>query len=177
MSRVGNKPIQIPSDVEIKTDGSTFAVQGPKGELRCTIPATVKYKIEDGVLTFSRSGNRPQERSNHGLARAMVNNLVVGVTQGFTKQLELAGTGYKWEVSGQQVVLNVGHSHPVKVPIPDGISVDIKGIRCEVAGIDKQVVGFVAAQIRQSRPHEPYKGKGIHYIGEYLRRKPGKAGV
>jgi large subunit ribosomal protein L6 len=177
MSRVGNKPIQIPSGVEVKADGCQFSVKGPKGELNCTIPASVKYEIADGVITFSRQGNRPQQRSDHGLARALVGNLVQGVTQGFTKQLEIAGTGYKWEVSGGDVVLNVGHSHPVKVPIPDGINVDIKGIRCEVTGIDKQAVGFVAAQIRKCRPHEPYKGKGIHYLGEYLRRKPGKAGV
>jgi len=177
MSRVGNKPIHVPSSVEITMEGSEFTVKGPRGELRCTIPSSVKYDLDNGVLKFSRDGNRPQQRSDHGLSRAMVNNLVVGVTEGFTKQLELFGTGYKWEVAGQEVVLNVGHSHPVKIPIPDGISVEIKGMRCEVGGIDKQAVGFVAAQIRKCRPVEPYKGKGIHYVGEYVRRKPGKAGV
>jgi len=177
MSRVGNKPIQIPSGVEIATAGTEFTVKGPKGELSCEIPPSVRYAIEDGVITFRRDGNRPQQRSDHGLARALVANMVVGVTDGFTKQLELSGTGYKWEVSGRNVVLTVGHSHPVQVPILDGVNVDIKGIRCEVSGIDKQAVGFVASQIRNSKPVEPYKGKGIRYVGEYVRRKAGKAGA
>lgn len=177
MSRVGNKPIQVPAGVEVQADGNVFKVKGPKGELSCQIPSSVAYSIADGVITFSRNGNRPQQRSDHGLARALVSNLVVGVTDGFSKQLELAGTGYKWEVSGRHVVLNIGHSHPVKVEIPEGVNVDIKGIRCEVSGIDKQAVGFVAAQIRNSKPVEPYKGKGIRYVGEYVRRKAGKAGV
>jgi len=177
MSRVGNKPIQIPSGVEVKSTDNHFAVKGPKGQLECVIPPAVRYKIENDVITFQRDGDRPQQRSDHGLARALVNNLVVGVTDGFKKNLELTGTGYKWEVQGKDVVLNVGYSHPVRLPIPEGITVDIKGIRCEVAGIDKQKVGFMAAQIRASKPVEPYKGKGIHYVGEYIRRKAGKSGV
>ncbi|MBN2083036.1 50S ribosomal protein L6 [bacterium] len=177
MSRVGNKPIQIPSGVEVSTAENLFTVKGPKGQLECTIPPAVRYQIEDGVITFKRDGDRPQQRADHGLARALVNNLVVGVTEGFSKNLELTGTGYKWEVQGKDVVLNVGFSHPVRLPIPEGISVDIKGIRCEVAGIDKQKVGFMAAQIRGTKPVEPYKGKGIHYVGEFIRRKAGKSGV
>jgi large subunit ribosomal protein L6 len=177
MSRVGNKPIAIPAGVDLKIEGTQVSVKGPLGELSCIIPDTVTHKIEDGVLSFSRASERPQARANHGLARALVNNLVVGVTEGFKKYLELEGTGYKWEVRDREVVLNVGFSHPVVIPIPDGVEVTIGGIRCEVAGIDKQVVGFVAAQIRGSKPPEPYKGKGIHYLGEYIRRKAGKAGV
>lgn len=177
MSRVGNKPIHIPAGVEVTVEDKTFTVIGPKGTLSDSIPATVSYKIDDGVITFSRDGNRPQQRSDHGLARALVNNMVVGVTEGFTKNLELAGTGYKWEVQGNTVLLIIGFSHPVNIPIPEGINVEIKGIRCEVTGIDKQAVGFTAAQIRNSKPVEPYKGKGIHYVGEFIRRKAGKAGV
>jgi len=177
MSRVGNKPITIPSGVDVKLDGTKVTVKGPKGELSCVIPDTVKYALEDGQLTFSREGEKPQLRANHGLARALVNNLVVGVTEGFKKQLEMAGTGYKWEVRGKEVVLNVGYSHPVHLAIPDGIKVEIAGIRCTVEGIDKQQVGFIAAQIRRVRPPEPYKGKGIKYAGEIIRRKAGKAGA
>lgn len=177
MSRVGNKPITIPAGVELSIDGTTVHVKGPGGALSCVIPGTVGHTIKGDVLSFSRSGDRPQERANHGLARALVNNMVVGVTDGFKKQLELEGIGYKWEVRGKEVVMNVGFSHPVVIPIPDGIEVKIGGIRCEISGIDKQVVGFIAAQIRGAKPPEPYKGKGIHYVGEYVRRKAGKAGV
>jgi large subunit ribosomal protein L6 len=177
MSRVGNKPITIPDGVELKADGVLFTAKGKLGELSCTIPESVSYGFEDNVLSFSRSGNRPQQRADHGLARALVNNLVVGVTEGFRKTLELEGTGYKWEVRGQEVVLTIGYSHLVHVPIPAGIKCEIKGSACEVSGIDKQVVGFVAAQIRRVRKVEPYKGKGIRYRGEYVRRKAGKAGA
>ena len=177
MSRVGNKPITIPSSVTIELDGTNVKVKGPKGELSCLIPDTVSHELNEGVLTFSRKGNRPQLRANHGLARALVNNLVIGVTEGFKKGLEMAGTGYKWEVRGKEVVLNVGFSHAVHIAIPDGISIEIAGMRCAIEGIDKQLVGFVAAQIRRVRPPEPYKGKGIKYAGEIIRRKAGKAGV
>lgn len=176
MSRVGNKPIQIPDGVSVETDGKTFVVKGKLGEQRCTIPDTVDYKIEDGVITFSRSGNLPQERANHGLARALVRNCVEGVSAGFKKNLELFGTGYKWEVRGSKVALSVGNSHPVEVDIPAGINVTIGGIRCEVSGVDKHLVGFVAAQIKAKKPVEPYKGKGIFYAGQFIRRKEGKGG-
>lgn len=177
MSRVGNKPIFIPADVELKTDGPLFTAKGKLGEISCVIPATVDYAVNEGTLTFSRRGDRPQQRADHGLARALVNNLVVGVTEGFKKILELEGTGYKWEVRGKEVLLTIGYSHPVLVPIPDGIKCEIRGGVCEVSGIDKQLVGFVAAQIRRVRKVEPYKGKGIRYRGEYVRRKAGKAGA
>lgn len=177
MSRVGNKIIRIPSNVTLTTDGTQFTAKGPLGELSCQIPASVQYQIEDGVLSFSRLGNRPQQRSDHGLARALVNNLIVGVTDGFKRVLELEGTGYKWEVRGAEVAMSLGYSHQVLVPIPTGIKVEIKGGQCEVSGIDKQLVGFTAAQIRKSKRVEPYKGKGIRYQGEFVRRKAGKAGA
>lgn len=177
MSRVGNKVIPIPSAVTLKTDGVNFSVVGPLGELGCVIPANVDYKVEDGILSFSRRGDKPQQRADHGLARALVNNLVQGVTLGFRRVLELEGTGYKWEVRGTNVLLTVGFSHQVEVPIPPGIKVEIKGGQCDISGTDKQVVGFVAAQIRKVKKVEPYKGKGIRYQGEFVRRKVGKAGA
>lgn len=177
MSRVGKNPITVPVGVEVELNGTTVEVKGPKGQLSCEIPDTVDHTLEDGVLTFTRRDDRPQSRANHGLARALVNNMVVGVTQGFSKHLEVEGTGYKWEVKGKQVVLNMGYSHPVHIDIPDGIEVEINGIRCEVRGIDKQKVGFITAQIRRVRPPEPYKGKGIRFRGEQIRRKAGKAGA
>ncbi len=177
MSRVGNKLIQVPAGVELKTDGVTFSAKGPLGSLSTVIPASVTYTLEDGILRFSRDGDRPQQRADHGLARALVNNLIVGVTQGFSKVLELEGTGYKWEVRGRQVVLNMGYSHTVTIDLPEDVTCEIKGSNCEVKGIDKQVVGFIAATIRRVRKVEPYKGKGIRYRGEFVRRKAGKAGA
>lgn len=177
MSRVGNKPIAIPAGVEITVDDSRFNVKGPKGALSCEIPASINHTIENGMVAFSRRNNKPQERAYHGLARALVNNMVVGVTEGFVKSLELSGTGYKWESTGKEIVLNMGYSHPVRLPVPEGITVEISGIRCTVSGIDKQAVGFMAAQIRRVKPPEPYKGKGIKYAGEIIRRKAGKAGA
>jgi large subunit ribosomal protein L6 len=162
--------------VTVETDGRTFRVKGKLGEQTCTIPDTVDFKIEDGVITFTRSGNLPQERANHGLARALVRNCVEGVDTGFKKNLELSGTGYKWEVRGRKVALTAGYSHPVEVPIPDGVNVTIAGVRCEVSGVDRHLVGFTAAQIKAKKPVEPYKGKGIYYTGQFIRRKEGKGG-
>lgn len=177
MSRIGRKPIQIPEGAEVKAEGQRFEVKGKLGELACEIPASVSYSIVDGIITFTRASDRPQHRADHGLARALVNNLVVGATEGFRKALELEGTGYKWESRGQEVLLNVGFSHSITIPVPAGVQVEMKGATCEVSGPDKQAVGFVAAQIRKARPVEPYKGKGIRYKGEFVRRKAGKAGV
>jgi len=177
MSRVGRKPIKLPEGVEVRAEGQRFTVKGKLGELSCVIPRNIDYDIKDGVVTFARQGNRPQQRADHGLARALVNNLVVGVTEGFKKVLELEGTGYKWELKGNEVELTVGYSHPTKVSVPADVKVEIKGSTCTVSGIDKQQVGFIAAQIRQSKRVEPYKGKGIRYQGEYVRRKAGKAGA
>jgi large subunit ribosomal protein L6 len=177
MSRVGNKIISIPDGVDVKAEANLFTAKGKLGELSCVIPPDVDYKFEDGQLSFSRRGDRPQQRSDHGLARALVNNLVVGVSDGFTRVLEMEGTGFKWEARADKVVLNVGFSHPVEIALPPGIKAEIKGGTCTISGSDKQIVGFVAAQIRNSKRVEPYKGKGIRYQGEYVRRKAGKAGA
>jgi large subunit ribosomal protein L6 len=177
MSRIGNRIIKIPEGVEITTAGQEFTVKGKLGQLSCLIPDTVSFAIENGELRFSRSCNLPQHRANHGLARALVNNLVLGVTEGFKKQLELEGTGYKWEVKGKDVVMSLGYSHQVIIPIPEDLKVEITSNRCLVSGIDKQRVGFMAATIRSKRSVEPYKGKGIRYTGEFVRRKAGKAGA
>jgi large subunit ribosomal protein L6 len=177
MSRVGNKAIKVPEDVDLSIQGQTFRVKGKLGQLEFTVPDSVAFKLEDGVLNFSRSGNKPVERAAHGLARAMVNNLVVGVTEGFKRELEIEGTGYKWEVRGNKVVLTAGFSHAVEMEIPQGITVEIKGGNCAVSGIDKQLVGFFASQIKRKKPVEPYKGKGIKYKGQFVRRKAGKAGA
>jgi large subunit ribosomal protein L6 len=177
MSRVGKKPITLPDGVALSIDGTLFTAKGKLGELSCTIPASVQHDFTDNVLTFSRLGDKPQQRADHGLARALVNNLVVGVSEGFTKALELEGTGYKWELRGNSVVLTVGFSHQVTIDLPEGIKCEIRGGNLVVSGIDKQVVGFIAAQIRRVKKVEPYKGKGIRYKGEYVRRKAGKAGA
>ena len=177
MSRIGNKLIKIPEGVEVTAAGQEFTVKGKLGQLSCMIPDTVGYAVENGEISFTRTNDLPQHRANHGLARALVNNLVVGVTDGFKKQLELEGTGYKWEVKGKDIVMNLGYSHQVVIPIPEDITVEINGSRCMVSGIDKQRVGFMAATIRKKRKVEPYKGKGIRYTGEYVRRKAGKAGA
>jgi large subunit ribosomal protein L6 len=177
MSRVGKKPIVLPEGVELSTEANVFTVKGKLGQLSCTIPPDVQYMIDGGTLTFSRLGDRPQQRADHGLARALVNNMVVGVSEGFKKILEMEGTGYKWEVRGSSVVLTVGFSHQVTIPLPEGIKCEIRSGTCELSGIDKQLVGFVAAQIRDVKKVEPYKGKGIRYKGEFVRRKAGKAGA
>jgi large subunit ribosomal protein L6 len=177
MSRVGNKPVLLPEGVELAAEGNLFTAKGRLGTLSCVIPAGVEYSIADGVAAFCRRGDKPQQRADHGLARALVNNLVVGVHEGFRKALEMEGTGYKWEVRGQSVLLTMGYSHQVTVPLPAGVQCEIRGGTCEVSGIDKQQVGFIAAQIRRVRKVEPYKGKGIRYRGEYVRRKAGKAGA
>jgi large subunit ribosomal protein L6 len=177
MSRVGNKIIFIPDGVALSTQGNVFTAKGKLGELSVAIPDGLDFTNEDGQLHFTRRGDKPQQRSDHGLARALVNNVVVGVSEGFKKVLELEGTGYKWDVRGREVVLTVGYSHPVSIKLPEGINAEIKGGTCTVTGADKQQVGFIAAQIFRARPVEPYKGKGIRYQGQYVRRKAGKAGA
>jgi large subunit ribosomal protein L6 len=177
MSRVGNKIITIPDGVDLKTEGQAFTAKGKLGQLSVTIPEGVDFTFEDGVLHFTRRGDKPQQRADHGLARALVNNVIVGVSEGFKKVLELEGTGYKWDVRGREVVLTVGYSHPVAIPLPEGVNAEVKGGTLTISGIDKQQVGFIAAQIFKKKPVEPYKGKGIRYQGQYVRRKAGKAGA
>lgn len=178
MSRVGRLPIEVPAGVDIKIDGSYVKVKGPKGELEWTFSPDMTIKQEDGEIVVERPTDQPTHRALHGTTRALINNMVVGVSKGFERILEIEGVGYRAEMDGKKLIINVGFSHPVIIEPPEGISfeVDMKVRQIKVLGYDKQSVGQVAADIRKLRPPEPYKGKGIRYQGEYVRRKPGKAG-
>ena len=178
MSRIGLMPVIIPDGVDIKIKGSNVKVKGPKGELEHTFPAAMEIKLENGEVNVSRPTDEPTHRALHGMTRALINNMVVGVSSGFSKVVEVNGVGYRAVLEGKDLVLNVGYSHPVKVEPPEGIEfeVDERTRQITVKGYDKQVVGHVAADIRKVRPPEPYKGKGIKYIDERIRRKAGKAG-
>lgn len=178
MSRIGRLPIPIPQGVDVRIDGLTVTVKGPKGELAQTFPEGVTIAVEDGNIVVRRVSDNRRHKAFHGLTRALLANMVEGVTKGFEKKLEIEGVGYRAELQGQELVLWVGFSHPVRIqPLP-GITfkVDKGGREITVQGIDKQVVGEMAARIRRVRPPEPYKGKGIRYAGEVIRRKAGKAG-
>ncbi len=178
MSRIGRMPVELPQGVDVKVKGSHVRVKGPKGELEHTFPAAMKIKVDDGIVTVDRPSDERTHRALHGMTRALINNMVVGVSTGFQKILEINGVGYRAELTGQNLVLNVGYSHPVEIVPPEGITfeVDNRTRQIKVMGYDKQVVGQVAADIRKVRPPEPYKGKGIKYIDERIRRKAGKAG-
>ncbi|MGO1523574.1 MAG: 50S ribosomal protein L6 [Nesterenkonia sp.] len=177
MSRIGHLPITIPSGVEVKLDGRQLRVKGAKGELSRTIAEGMTIEIEEGTLTVSRPNDEREYRSLHGLTRSLVNNMIVGVTDGFTKKLEVVGTGYRVLAKGSDLEFALGYSHPVPVEAPEGISFAVEGAnKVAVSGIDKQQVGEVAANIRKLRRPDPYKGKGVRYEGEQLRRKAGKAG-
>jgi len=184
MSRIGRAPIPVPSKVQVSwTDENLVTVKGPKGELSCQVNPALTLKLEDGALTVSRPSDAREHRAMHGLYRTLVNNMVEGVTKGYTKQLEIHGVGYRAAKVGDNLVIQVGYSHPVEVQPPAGISLSVDGVdpatkatRLSVSGIDKQQVGEVAASIRRIRKPEPYKGKGIRYTGEAIRRKAGKAG-
>ncbi|MGB7861327.1 MAG: 50S ribosomal protein L6 [Acidimicrobiia bacterium] len=177
MSRIGKMPVTVPSGVEIKIDGSDVTVKGSKGELHRTFHDRVAFEMEDDVLTVTRPDDARESRALHGLSRALLNNMVVGVSQGFTKELEIQGVGYRAALKGKDIELQVGFSHSVVVAAPEGVSFDVpEPTKIIVSGIDKELVGQVAADIRKVRPPEPYKGKGIRYVGEYVRRKAGKAG-
>lgn len=176
MSRIGRMPIPVPSEVQVEIADRVVDVSGPRGRLSHTVVAGITVTREDGNLVVERASNQPVLRSLHGLTRSLINNMVVGVTQGFQKRLEIVGTGYRAQASDDTFTISVGYSHPVVVRAPDGIAFAMDGPRMVVSGIDKQAVGEVAAQIRRIRPPEPYKGKGIRYEGEYVRRKAGKAG-
>ncbi len=184
MSRIGRAPIPVPPKVQVSwTDENFMTVKGPKGELSYQIDPTLTLKLENGTLTISRPSDSKEHKSKHGLYRTLVNNMVVGVTTGYTKQLEIHGVGYRAAKVGQNLVVQVGYSHPVEVQPPKGISLAVDGVdpatkatKISVSGVDKQLVGEVAATIRRIRKPEPYKGKGIRYAGEAIRRKAGKAG-
>jgi large subunit ribosomal protein L6 len=178
MSRIGLAPITIPSGVEVKVDGVAVSVKGPKGTLSRTFSDRISIAIDDGVISVSRADDEPQSRSLHGLTRALLNNMVVGVSEGFTRTLELVGVGYRVSQQGKGLELLVGFSHPVKVAAVDGIDFEVpEPTRIVISGIDKELVGQVAADIRSVRPPEPYKGKGIRYSDEVVRRKAGKSAV
>lgn len=177
MSRIGRRPIPVDPKVTITIEqGNVITVRGPKGELKRQFPRQVRFTQDDGQVIVTRPGDAPNLRSLHGLSRTLLNNMVVGVSEGFTKVLEVQGVGYRAQMQGQNLQLAVGFSHPVIVEPPEGISFSVEGPLITVSGIDKERVGQVAANIRKIRPPEPYKGKGIRYRGEYVRRKAGKAG-
>ncbi len=178
MSRIGLMPVPLPKGVTVNIEGSTVQVKGPKGELVRTLNQEMQIKLEDNRLLVERPTDQRRHRALHGLTRALLNNMVLGVSQGFTRKLEIEGVGYRAEIQGKNLVLNVGFSHPVTVEPPPGISFEVeKGTRVfSVLGADKEMVGEMAARIRRIRPPEPYKGKGICYQGEHVRRKAGKAG-
>jgi large subunit ribosomal protein L6 len=178
MSRIGNAPITLPSGVDVQVVDRTITVKGPKGSLSREIPGQIEITVEDGVLRCTRPNDERQHRAQHGLTRSLVNNMVIGVTEGFKKQLEIVGVGYRAEAQSSSALrLNLGFSHPVNVTAPDGITFEVPApTQVTVNGIDKEVVGQVAANIRSIRKPEPYKGKGVRYAGERILRKAGKAG-
>lgn len=178
MSRIGKKPIPVPAGVTVSVDGSVIRVKGPKGELTRSIRPEISVKVDDGVVTLERASEEKQHRAYHGLTRALLANMVQGVTGGYRKSLDIIGVGYRAERKGENLVLTVGYSHQVVYPQPPGITITTPSpISVVVEGIDKEKVGQVAAEIRSVRPPEPYKGKGIRYTGEQVRRKAGKAGA
>ncbi|WFS63687.1 50S ribosomal protein L6 [Pseudodesulfovibrio thermohalotolerans] len=176
MSRIGKNPIDIPSGVEVSVGASEIQVKGPKGSLNTPVDPSVEYKVEDGKVYVSRVDDSRRSCGQHGLRRTLLANCVDGVTKGFSKTLEVIGVGYKVSVQGKKIVLNVGYSHPVEFDLPAGLDAKVEGSKLTIEGIDKQLVGEVAARIRRVRLPEPYKGKGIKYLDEVIRRKAGKSG-
>lgn len=177
MSRIGNKVVVLPQGVEVKQSGNEITVKGPKGELTRTFSEDIKMNIEGNEVTFTRPNDSKEMKTIHGTTRAIFHNMVVGVSEGFQKALELIGVGYRAQLQGSKLVLNVGYSHPVEITAPAGITFEVpSNTQVVVKGISKEAVGEIAANIRGVRPPEPYKGKGIRYQGEYVRRKEGKTG-
>jgi large subunit ribosomal protein L6 len=175
MSRIGRKPITIPNGVTVAVEGSTVKVKGPKGELARTFEPSMKVRVENNEVLVERPNDEKRERALHGLTRALIANMVTGVTEGFKKTLEIVGVGYRAEKKGKNLVVSVGYSHPVNYPEPAGITLTTPApTTIVIEGVDKQKVGQVAAELREFRPPEPYKGKGIRYQGEQVRRKAGK---
>jgi len=178
MSRIGNAPISLPSGVEVKVTGNDVEVKGTKGTLVQKVDPTISVSVDDGIVTLSRANDERSTKALHGLYRSLISNMVLGVSEGYTKELTAVGVGYRAALKGKNIELQVGFSHPVNVEAPDGITFEVpEPTRIIVTGIDKQKVGQVAANIRSVRPPEPYKGKGIRYKDEQVRRKAGKAGV
>jgi len=177
VSRIGYKEVDLPAGVEVKQDGNMVTVKGPKGELTREFSDKIKMNINGNVVTFERSAEDNKTKALHGTTRANFHNMVVGVTEGFTKELELRGVGYRAQMKGTTLVLNVGYSHPVEFEKEDGVEFATpSATQVTVSGINKEIVGDVAARVRATRAPEPYKGKGIRYVGEFVRRKEGKTG-
>ena len=177
MSRIGLRPIPVPANVEVTIEGNQVRVKGPKGALERTVPREMRVERQDGQLVVRRPSDDRRHRALHGLTRTLIDNMVIGVTSGYRKDLEINGVGYRAQLVGQNLLLLLGYSHPVRVSPPEGISFAVEGNnRVAVIGIDKELVGQEAARIRNVRPVEPYKGKGVRYAGERVRRKAGKAG-
>ena len=178
MSRIGNRPVDVPSGVELKLQDGRLQVKGPKGSLSQALPPEITVEIADDKVKFVRPDEKSKTRALHGLARALVANMVTGVTTGFSKELEIQGVGYRADARGKTLNLLLGLSHPLEMPVPEGLSVSVENnTRVKIEGIDKQQVGQFAADVRSMRPPEPYKGKGIRYSDEYVRRKVGKTGA
>lgn len=176
MSRIGNAPVKVPSNVKVSNNGNVYNFEGPNGKLSHEVPAGITVSIEDGVMTFKRDDSMENAAALHGLTRTLMNNCVHGVAEGFSKTLEINGVGYRAQVQGNKINLVLGFSHPVEYPLPEGLSAKVdKNTVLTISGADKQAVGQVAANIRSLRPVEPYQGKGIRYQGEHVIRKAGKA--
>ncbi|MBD3689190.1 50S ribosomal protein L6 [Nanchangia anserum] len=177
MSRIGKAPVAVPSSVEVKIDGQTVSVKGPKGQLERTFPQGITVSHADGQITVTRENDDRRNRALHGLVRSLVNNMVIGVTEGYQKKMEIVGTGYRVIAKGKDLELHLGYSHTIDFPAPEGIEFTVESaLKFTVAGISKEKVGETAARIRRLRPPEPYKGKGVRYADEQVRRKAGKAG-
>jgi large subunit ribosomal protein L6 len=177
VSRIGKKPVPVPAGVEVSIDGQTVAVKGPKGSLQRTFTDRVDLTMEEGTVLVARKDDARESRALHGLSRALLANMVIGVADGFRRELAIVGVGYRAALKGAGLELQLGYSHPVQVTAPEGISFEVpEPTRVIVSGIDKEQVGQVAADIRKLRPPEPYKGKGVRYLNEQVRRKAGKAG-
>jgi large subunit ribosomal protein L6 len=177
MSRIGRLPITVPAGVEVNIDGATVSVKGPKGELNHVVASPISVSLEEGTVSVTRPTDDRVARSLHGLTRTLIDNMIIGVTQGYSKGLEIHGTGYRVQAKGSDLEFALGYSHPVSVSAPEGISFTVEGAnKLTVSGISKQQVGEVAANIRKLRKPDPYKGKGVRYAGEVIRRKVGKAG-
>jgi large subunit ribosomal protein L6 len=177
LSRIGRLPITVPSGVDVTIDGRNVTVTGPKGTLSRVLHPDITVSREDGTLVVTRPTEQKTHKQLHGLTRTLVNNMVVGVTDGYRKGLEITGVGYRAALNGKRLTLNLGYSHPIEIDPPDGISFELENpTRLAVVGIDKELVGQIAAKVRSTRKPEPYKGKGVRYAGEKIRRKAGKAG-
>jgi large subunit ribosomal protein L6 len=177
MSRIGKRPVAIPAGVKVERRGREVLVSGPRGKLSERLPASIEVSIDDSKVSFARADDRKPTRAAHGLARALVANMVRGVTEGFSRELELHGVGYRAEAAAKELRLSLGLSHPVLVRVPEGVKVSVQESRIRIEGADRGLVGQFAADVRALRPPEPYKGKGLRYVGERVRRKVGKAGT